>query len=282
MRQDHPNTNDFKCTKCKNIYSTKENLLSHISEHHGKSFNCDSCEMTFKSERELEIHDSQDHTNNYDCDKCDHQVTSEILLNKHMKAKHSSDLKECKGVGSNKCGKNFQSYNDLMEHRRDEHNSGNKVCRYFKDGTCYFMNEEKGGCWYLHTNEKIHLNQTQNEFDCKSCNKIFKSKSEVMNHRKEKHEDEVPLCNDIKDGKVCSRRRCWFSHRKALSAPTVNSKNIGTSKNTTSNSSIDQGFWQPLQSSRPPDQMDQMMIMITKMMAEINQIKENFQHLSRE
>ena len=103
-----------------------------------------------------------------------------------------------------------------MEHRRDVHKSGNKVCRYFKDGTCYFMDEEKGKCWYLHTNEKILSNENCNEFECKSCDKIFISKSDVMNHRKEKHEDKVPLCNDIKDGKVCLRSRCWFSHKKRI------------------------------------------------------------------
>ena len=177
--------------------------------------------------------------------------------------------------------KNFQSYNDLMEHRRDVHKSGNKVCCYFKDGTCYFMDEEKGKCWYLHTNEKILSNENCNEFECKSCDKIFISKSDVINHRKEKHEDKDPLCNDIKDGKVCLRSRCWFSHKKGLSAPTMNSKYIGISKNNTS-SIISQDFWQPLQSSRPPDQMSNMMEMITKMKTEINQLKKKFQHASRD
>ena len=54
------------------------------------------------------------------------------------------------------------------------------------------MDKEKGDCWYLHTNE----------LECKSCNQIFTTKTDVMNHRKDEHEDEVPLCNDNKEGKI--------------------------------------------------------------------------------
>ena len=61
----------------------------------------------------------------------------------------------CKGVGSKTCGINFDTYSELMDHRRDQHNSGNKTCRYFKEGSCFYMDEEKGRCWYLHKNKKI-------------------------------------------------------------------------------------------------------------------------------
>ena len=282
MRKEHPERETFECTSCRKQYSTKENLRYHIAEEHTKKFNCDSCKKSFKSEQELKLHDEKDHTTNYDCNECDHQNTSEILLNKHIQLKHSSDLRECKGLGSQKCGENFNSYNDLMDHRRDQHNSGNKICRYFRDGTCYFLNEEKGKCWYLHRHDKISSNENYNEFECESCNQIFKTKSEVMSHRKDKHEEEVPLCNDYKQGKVCSRRRYWFSHRKNFSAPIVIPTVNSTSKITTTNSSNDQDFRPPLATSRPPDQINQMMKMIATIMTEINHLKENFQQINRD
>ena len=57
------------------------------------------------------------------------------LLN--IKNKHKSSSMNCKGVGSKKCSQNFDSYVDLMDHRRDQHYSGNKVCRYFTEGTFF-------------------------------------------------------------------------------------------------------------------------------------------------
>ena len=234
-------------------------------------FKCDSCELSFKSEHELNCHDQKDHTSNYDCDQCDHQVTSEALLSKHIQLKHIIQSNECKGVGSQKCGKNFQSYNDLMDHRRDEHNLGNKVCRYFKNGTCYFMDSDKGDCWYLHKIVETNSNEAKNGFECKSCDKTFKTRSEVMNHRKEQHEDEVPLCNEIKEGKRCTRHRCWFSHKNPESSQQVNPPVNVLDTNIRKNS---EDFWKPLPSSRPPDQMDHMMAMLTTVMKEVSQLKE--------
>ena len=156
VRQEHPGVNAFECTTCRKIYSTKETLWSHIAEIHTNKFNCDSCEQSFQIEFDLNCHDQRDHTTNYDCDQCDHQDTSETSLSIHIKKKHQTEyncdqcedqdtseallikhieiyhtkkLSECKGVGSKKCGIKFQSYNDLMDHRRDVHNSGNKVCQ---------------------------------------------------------------------------------------------------------------------------------------------------------
>ena len=158
-----------------------------------------------------------------------------------------------------------------MDHRRDEHNSGNKVCRYFKNGTCYFMDSDKGDCWYLHKIVETNSNEAKNGFECKSCDKTFKTRSEVMNHRKEQHEDEVPLCNEIKEGKRCTRHRCWFSHKNPESSQQVNPPVNVLDTNIRKNS---EDFWKPLPSSRPPDQMDHMIAMLTTVMKEVSQLKE--------
>ena len=99
---------------------------------------------------------------------------------------------QCKGIGSKTCGKFFETYNELMDHRRDEHNSGNVTCRYFKQGTCQFMDDDNGGCWYLHTKVKAPSNsETIGMFECTSCGNSFKTKPDVMRHRKIHHEEEV-------------------------------------------------------------------------------------------
>ena len=124
---------------------------------------------------------------------------------------------QCKGVGSKNCGKSFETYNELMDHRRDEHNSGNVICRYFKEGSCQFMDDDKGGCWYLHKKSKANFHGEESEiFDCTSCENTFKTKPEIMMHRKKHHKDEVPECNSISKGKKCFKTpNCWFRHPKS-------------------------------------------------------------------
>ena len=277
VRQEHQELNKFDCITCKKSYSIKENLWAHIEQNHVKKFDCDSCEKSFKTEQELKLHDEEDHTNNYDCEQCDYQSSSESLLNKHIEIKHLSIQKECKGVGSKPCGKMFNSYNDLMDHRRDEHNSGNKVCHYYKEGSCYFISEDKGKCWYLHQDIDKHSTDTTDEFDCKSCEKKFKTRYEVMNHRKDEHEDEVPLCKDFVEGKKCSRNRCWFSHKKNMGPPNMSCQIVKDKNNLVTNSNNSKGFWHPQQSSEPPDQLTKMMEMISALTTEVSQLKMKFQ-----
>ena len=197
-----------------------------------------------------------------------------------MEIKHSVSQKECKGVGNKQCGKSFKSYNDLMDHRRDDHNSGNKVCRYFKEGNCQFKNNDKEKCWYLHQDVINTSNDTDenNAFNCKSCEKKFKSRYEVMNHRKEYHEDEVPPCKDFVEGRNCLRHRYWFIHKKNIgpgnvSDPVVENTN-SLSTNVTNNN---QGFWHQHQSSKPPDQMIKVMEMLTALTTEVSRLKMTFQ-----
>ena len=242
-----------------------------------KKFDCDSCEKSFKNEQELKNHDEEDHTNNYDCEQCDHQSSSEVLLNKHVELKHLSRSKECKGVGSKQCGKQFKSYNDLMDHRRDDHNSGNKVCRYFKEGSCYFINEEKGKCWYLHQNVTKPSDDINDKFDCRSCEKKFKTKYDIMYHMKDDHEEEVAMCRDYIEGKTCSRRRCWFSHRKSMGTYNVGPKVMNTANNLATNTNNKEDFCHPVKSSKPPDQMSKMMEMISNLAKEVSQLKMKLQ-----
>ena len=276
VRLEHYEVKTFECKSCRKSYSNKENLWAHIAQNHGKKFDCDSCEKSFKTDQELKLHDDEDHTNNYDCVKCDHQSSSESLLNKHIEIKHSNNQRECKGVGSRQCGKNFKSYNDLMDHRRDDHNSGNKMCRYFKEGSCHFINSDKEKCWYLHKDTIDLSNDTKYDFDCKSCEKNFTSKNEVMNHRKDDHEDEVPPCKDFVAGKKCSRNRCWYSHRQQIGSSHVSRQVVNNTNHLATHITNSEGFWEH-QTSKPPDQMIKIMEMITALTVEVSQIKMKFQ-----
>ena len=97
--------------------------------------------------------------------------------------------------------------------------------------------------------------------------------SEVMMHRRKQHEEEIPICNDIKEGRRCSRSdRCWFSH--VIKKSHVSSQSNKASKNVATKSDNHQGFWPTLPTSQPPDQIQKIMEMMQTMMTEMSQIKQ--------
>ena len=220
------------------------------------------------------------HNSEYTCDQCDFQATNKPILDKHIERKHTKKSLECKGIGSKKCKLNFDTYNELMDHRRDDHNSGNVNCRYFKQGSSQYMNSEKGGCWYLHPNIYIMESNSKSSgsVECKSCDKTFISICDVMTHRKQQHEEEVPTCNSIKEGKKCPRNdRCWFRHSKpqnVVTKPHVSSNEVSASESIPTQKTSAQGFWQVQPSSKPPDHMEKMMTMLTLVMTEVSELKQ--------
>ena len=144
------------------------------------------------------------------------------------------------------------------------------------------MNGEKGGCWYLHTKAKTSENASDClDFTCKTCEKTFKRKHDVMKHRLEEHAEEVPLCNSIRDGKKCSRSiGCWYLHKKprnAMVGSNVRQQTVKSIEPASTINSSDQVFWKPLQPSAPPDQMNKMMEILTNVMLEVSQLKHQMQ-----
>ena len=274
----------FSCTTCEKKYSTRENLWAHISEEHTKKYDCDSCDESFPNEQGLKNHDTENHNKNYDCEQCDYQCTTKFILIKHNKVKHGSQILECKGVGAKKCGKSFDPYNDLMNHRRDDHNSGNISCRYFKEGNCQYTDGEKEVCWYLHTKGQNRSSETSGEFPCKSCDESFSNQRDVIMHRKIRHEEEVSICNKISEGKKCSRNeRCWFIHPKILKSMTdhvashVNLNDEEAATNVTKS----QVFWKNLSINKPPDQMEKVIQMLNTVMTEVSELKKQLNYLSK-
>ena len=135
----------------------------------------------------------------FNCNDCSFQGENYSELKKHLaRSLHTpSEQKEICYT----CKKGFQSYFQLMNHRRAEHPS-NKICRYFKKNSCWFDVDD---CWYKHPNEEIMLNPTISaEFPCKECEQIFNEKKELNKHVKVKHARCVQKCRDYEIGS-CKR-----------------------------------------------------------------------------
>ena len=283
----------FDCDSCEESFKTEQELKLHDEEDHTNHYDCEQCDHQSSSiallKRHCELkhltrsktytHSDTDPNIEYNCDQCSHQDTTKRSLDNHIKLKHKTLSMDCKGVGSKKCGEQFESYSDLMDHRRDHHNSGNKICRYFKEGTCFYMNSEKGGCWYLHIEAtSMPINKNHNDsFPCTNCDNIFKSLNEVMKHRLQYHEEEVPECTSSKEGKKCEKNtRCWFRHltnKEKESLKHVPLQNAPSHGNISTNNDNDQVFWPGLPNSNPPNQLEKMMEMLKVVMQEVSGLK---------
>ena len=182
-----------------------------------------------------------DSTYQYNCDDCPYQGTTSLELRKHVRSTfHTPSTYK---VICYTCKNEFESYRDLMDHRKAVHPS-QKVCRYFQKGTCYWKEEK---CWYKHLLETSPQLEELFPYSCQECDTVFKTQSELIKHKKHKHRNSVSKCRDYMQGK-CDRdeNSCGFLHDE---------KNMETEQD-----------FHDAPEKIPPDQRSLMMNMLTSMM----------------
>ena len=143
------------------------------------------------------------HEDKFNCQHCDFQTNCGKLLENHKtRTGHDQSIEE---VTCKTCKKTFRNMEKLRDHRREEHPSTLR-CNYYPN--CKFGTK----CLYVHV-EEMDVEGTVIESDekCKSCDKKFQSKNEVMKHRKVEHPTTVSECRDFKQAR-CLRNECWFRH----------------------------------------------------------------------
>jgi hypothetical protein len=133
---------------------------------------------------------------NWDCDQCDYQGSSESTLRNHMQKKHEY---ECFA-----CLEGFNSFSELMVHRKATHKV--KVCRFRTN--CKFGDR----CYYKHPDAK-ETQQEEEDWECKDCGNGFKTKKEMMIHRKTTHSTQV--CRYYLNGDCTKGEECWYQHKPA-------------------------------------------------------------------
>ena len=211
----HSKEEQFTCDLCGLGFKSKSELQNHVTaKHEGNNSNksqdsnfshsrvskhssldsskqviCDECGNTFKNLNQLNSHMDKIHSEGeYNCMKCSYQGNTAYTLTKHINITHK--------IYCHTCDKAYDSKWDLMVHRKKEHYDVIKICRYFLKGNCSFGDEK---CVYRHDeNAKFNLK-------CHFCEKVFKTKDELMKHRKEYHAKTVPSYRDHKSG-YCQRK----------------------------------------------------------------------------
>ena len=145
-------------------------------------FNCNECIHTANCEKALKWHTFHVHNRgnpeilmNYSCNTCHQKFHQKSELMSHIKKEHIESLAICKffkegecnfsadtcwflhpkspsdivnkrSYKCNNCEQVFESINEVMIHRKENHNQIVQICRNFKDESCKFGNK----CWYNH------------------------------------------------------------------------------------------------------------------------------------
>ena len=138
------------------------------------------------------------------CNECEYPAEDIIDLGEHMYEFHTEN--PFYNISCYYCGDDFKAKNDLMKHRKIDHEEKVNLCNLFLEGICVFGEE----CWHSHKNE---TSKSLPEYWCRICAKVFKVRFDFMKHRKEKHIEMIPICRDADNG-TCQfgKENCWFNH----------------------------------------------------------------------
>ena len=151
----------FKCKLCKLVQNTKRKLWKHMENHHEEAdlirngdFAIEECPLTPNEEshvRQVE----EDSQNIIKCALCDEIFTSKNKMGQHRRENHPT-YKPCRNIDQCiyqidcfyshtpipqglfrcfHCGKEFESLNIMMIHKKENH-KGVKTCQRFIENKC--------------------------------------------------------------------------------------------------------------------------------------------------
>ena len=195
------NKKEINCEQCKQSFKDKFSFKKHLSIHEVKSKEspktkipikkCDSCDKTsqdFKYIQGFYTH-IKSHEEDVNCEICGKTLKNDRVLKEHIRSVHESKVFPC-----NECNKKFKSKQSVKRHMTvhelpsSDPSEGlhkcNKCKRYFTSENLLKMH--------------IDLKHADNVFYCSPCDKTFKSKQNLVSHRRQYH-----ATVDEKTCKVC-------------------------------------------------------------------------------
>ena len=104
-----------------------------------------------------------------------------------------------------------------MKHRKDQHINNVAPFKNNVIGRCVYTAEM---CWWNHNTNQDNLNAN---IKCFICNESFKSKSDMMAHRKRSHASYIRKCMKFAQNN-CSfqSNSCWYLHDEDMETETTN------------------------------------------------------------
>ena len=123
LRSEHRNLFKYRCKKCKNSFSTVQELFRHHKLHDKNhlpfeaKWSCSRCGEIFDNLNQLMEHTRIHTENTYECDKCNWRFTLISELTIHRREFHDTKEHACYW-----CTRYFQTPELLLQHRNREHN----------------------------------------------------------------------------------------------------------------------------------------------------------------
>ena len=123
LRSEHRNLFKYRCKKCKNSFSTVQELFRHHKLHDRNhlpfeaKWSCSRCREIFDNLNQLMEHTRIHTENTYECDECNWRFTLISELTIHGREFHDTREHACYW-----CTRYFQTPELLLQHRNREHN----------------------------------------------------------------------------------------------------------------------------------------------------------------
>ena len=124
------------------------------------------------------------------------------------------------------CDEIFPTKATVMIHTKASHMTKAKPCLSFLEGTCNYNDK----CWFLHDEG---LKQSDPTFKCNYCDESFRTKTQMMQHKKWNHTDKVSKCKNEKNSCRYGTEKCWFLHSANIEQAYKNAKNVIVNENET-------------------------------------------------
>jgi len=162
-KKSNPKAQNFQCSICSKILSTKSILKVHIGEHN-KTIKCNFCEKLVGSQQKLKIHIKYNHQNlkEYICEVCGNKYAQQSNLKSHMK-------------------------------NHDPNRQRNLKCTQCDFATDYKQSLEKHLNSHKRKNAKIKI--LENPHKCPQCSSGFKSKRALDQHVSRVHPKVLLECD---------------------------------------------------------------------------------------
>uniref|UniRef100_A0A671MXR0 C2H2-type domain-containing protein n=1 Tax=Sinocyclocheilus anshuiensis TaxID=1608454 RepID=A0A671MXR0_9TELE len=185
----------YKCSVCSKMFMQSSQLMRHKTIHTGeKPFKCPYCNKCFGRASHLKTH-RRLHTGEkpFKCTLCERAFTQKAGLiihlrlhtgEPHMLNHQALELGEGRYICAT-CHKGFRSVSMLKQHKKSHQGSGMLCCSMCSGAFAHSS--------YLQL--KLHLQNEEQLFHCKVCNKIFVKLSTFEKHCK-KHQTEMDECED--------------------------------------------------------------------------------------
>ncbi|XP_070502544.1 zinc finger protein 260-like [Chironomus tepperi] len=174
---EHEGEARFKCKKCDQTFSSKEEARKHLNTAHSndeKPFNCDICQKCFKNRYQLILH-NRSHTGEkpHVCQICNRGFSMSSNLQKHLDTHSTEKPYQC-----SYCGQYFKTQRSLKFHTVCYHQPEAKVKCTHCDKS--FVNKS-----YLKMHMLYHTGEKN--FTCTICNSKYYKSSHLKRHIQNVH-----------------------------------------------------------------------------------------------